>query len=70
VAEALKPGGHLLAVFFVNPDNNGQGPPVGCTTAELDALFGEKFRLREEHGEIPTYPERAGRELLRLYQRV
>jgi SAM-dependent methyltransferase len=70
VAEALKPGGHLLAVFFVNPDNNGQGPPFGCTTAELDVLFGEKFRLREEHGEIPTYPERAGRELLRLYQRV
>ncbi len=70
VAEVLKPGGHLLAVFFVNPDNNGQGPPFGCTAAELDVLFGEKFRLREEHRAIPTYPERAGRELLRVYQRV
>lgn len=70
VAAALKPGGHLLAVFFLNPENDGQGPPFGCTVPELDVLFGQKFALREEHGEIPTYPERAGRELLRLYQRV
>jgi methyl halide transferase len=70
VAALLKPGGKLLAVFFVNPDNDGQGPPFGCTPQELDSLFAGKFRLREEHWEIPTYPERAGRELLRLYERV
>lgn len=70
VAELLKPGGRLLAVFFVNPDNDGQGPPFGCTPQELDGLFGKKFRLLEEHWEIPTFPEREGRELLRLYERV
>jgi SAM-dependent methyltransferase len=70
VAEVLKPGGRLLAVFFVNPDTDGEGPPFGCTSAELDGLFGGRFRLLEEHWEIPTYPERSGRELLRLYERV
>ena len=70
VADALRPGGRLLAVFFVNPGNDGDGPPFGCSEAELDRLFGGRFRLLEEHRQIPTYPEREGRELLRLYQRV
>jgi len=70
VAAALRPGGRLLSVFFTDPDNGGEGPPFGCTVAELDALFGRRFRLLEEHRELPTYPEREGRELLRLYERV
>ena len=69
-AALLPPGGRLLAVFFVNPDNDGEGPPFGCTPEELDGLFAERFRLLEEHWEIPTYSEREGRELLRLYERV
>jgi SAM-dependent methyltransferase len=70
VASALKPGGRLLSVFFVNPDNDGQGPPFGCTKDELDGLFAGKFHLLEEHFEIRTFPERQGRELLRLLERV
>ena len=70
VAAALRPSGRLLAVFFVDPDHGGEGPPFGCTTAELDGLFAGRFRLLEEHREIPTYPEREGRELLRLYERA
>ena len=70
VAAALRPGGRLLSVFFTDPDNGGEGPPFGCTVAELDALFGRKFRLLEQHRELATYPEREGRELLRLYERV
>jgi SAM-dependent methyltransferase len=70
VAALLRPGGRLLSVFFVDPDNGGEGPPFGCNAAELDALFSRDFRRLEEHWEIPTYPEREGRELLRLYQRV
>jgi SAM-dependent methyltransferase len=69
-ATALRPGGRLLAVFFMKPDNGGQGPPFGCTAGEIDGLFDGRFRLLEEHDEIPTYPEREGRELLRLYERV
>ena len=70
VASVLRPGGRLLAVFFTNPDNGGEGPPFGCDPTELGRLFGRHFRLMEEHEEIPTYPEREGRELLRLYERV
>ena len=70
VARALRPGGRLLAVFFANPENGGDGPPFGCTQQELDGLFAGHFRLLEESMEFSTYPERAGRELLRLYQRV
>ena len=70
VAAVLRPAGRLLSVFFVNPDNGGGGPPFGCTATELDGLFAGRFRLLEEHREIPTYPERARRELLRLYERV
>jgi SAM-dependent methyltransferase len=69
-AAALRPGGRLLAVFFTDPDNGGEGPPFGCTADEVDGLFADNFRLLEEHTEIPTYPERHGRELLRLYQRA
>lgn len=70
VASALKPGGRLLAIFFTDPDNGGEGPPFACTVGELDDLFGRKFRLLLEHGEVATFTEREGRELLRLYQRV
>jgi SAM-dependent methyltransferase len=70
VRNVLRPGGRLFAVFFLDPGNDGDGPPFGCTTAELDRLFARNFRLIEEHAEIPTYAEREGRELLRLYERV
>ena len=70
VADVLRPGGRYLAVFFLDPGNDGDGPPFGCTTTELDGLFDARFRLLEEHAAIPTYTEREGRELLRLYERV
>jgi SAM-dependent methyltransferase len=70
VAAALRPGGRLLAVFYATPDHGGEGPPFGCSAEELDALFGGRFRLLEERPEIPTFAEREGRELLRLYERV
>jgi SAM-dependent methyltransferase len=69
-AAVLRPAGRLLAVFFTDPDNGGAGPPFGCTGEEIDSLFAGNFHLLEEHAEIPTYPEREGRELLRLYRRV
>jgi len=67
---ALKPGGRLYGIFYAEPDNDGGGPPFGCTRAELDLLFGGKFRLIEERGGIPTYAEREGRELLRIMERI
>ena len=70
VASALKPSGRLLSVFFLDPDNGGEGPPFGCTTAEIDRLFASCFRLLQEDSELPTFPEREGRELLRLFERI
>jgi methyl halide transferase len=70
VASALKPGGRLLAVFFLDPENDGNGPPFGCARDELDRLFAPRFRLIGEHQEIPTYAGREGLELLRLLELV
>jgi len=70
VSAAVRPGGRLLAVFFADPGNDGDGPPFGCTKGELDRLFAADFRLLEEHMEFSTYAERSGQELLRLYRRV
>lgn len=69
VASVLKPGGRLLAVFFLDPDNDGDGPPFGGTREELDGLFGSFFRLMGEWDAIPTFPGREGREILRLMEK-
>lgn len=70
VTALLKPGGHLLAIFFLNPDNDEEGPPYGCSLEELDTLFSTRFQLVNERGDLPTYPGREGRELLRLLVRI
>jgi SAM-dependent methyltransferase len=70
VRALLKPGGHLLAIFFLNPDHDEDGPPYGCSVEELDALFSPYFRLVEESGNLPTYPGREGREIMRLLRRI
>jgi len=70
VASLLRSGGRLLAVFFLDPGNGGDGPPFGCTREEIDELFGRHFRLLDERANIPTHPEREGRELLRLLERI
>jgi SAM-dependent methyltransferase len=68
VAGALRPGGHLLAIFFMNPDMDpGEtGPPFGATREELDALFLPKFNLLAEWVPSETFPGRENRELFRL----
>jgi methyl halide transferase len=70
VTALLKPGGHLLAIFFLDPDNDEGGPPYGCTIEELDALFSPHFWLVKEIGSLPTYPGREGRETMRLLRRI
>jgi len=65
-ASALKPGGRLLAIFYLNPDNDEEGPPYGVTTAELDALFANAFVLDREWLPGKTYSGREGREWMRL----
>ncbi len=75
VARALRPGGGLLAIFYLNPWKDGEptppggGPPFGVTVQELDALFAGHFEPREEWVPTRAYPGREGRELMRLMRR-
>jgi SAM-dependent methyltransferase len=69
VAALIEPGSRFLAIFFLNPDHDEDGPPYGCLPDELEALFSPNFRVVSERDDLPTYPGREGRELLRLLVR-
>ena len=70
VAGALRPGGELLAVFYLDPWGKGEpappggGPPFAVGRAELTALFEDRFECLEESVPNRAYPGREGRELL------
>ena len=68
VAGALRPGGHLLAIFYLDPgqDHPEDGPPFGVSKAELDALFAPRFTLLREWLPQRAYPGREGREWMRV----
>jgi len=68
VAGALRPDGHLLAVFYMIPglDPGETGPPFGTSKTELDSLFAARFSLVKEWLPPATYPGREGRELCRI----
>lgn len=69
VAGALKPGGKLLAIFYLDPGNDSpdEGPPFEVSIAELDALFLPRFDLLDEWLPARAYPGREGREWMRLF---
>jgi SAM-dependent methyltransferase len=71
-AAALKPDGHLLAIFYLDPghEDPNEGPPFGTSLAELDGLFAPHFRLVREWLPEHAYPGREGREWMRLLARV
>ncbi len=70
VASALRPGGRLLAVFYLDPGHGRgeDGPPFGVSPAELDWFFGGRFHLLEEWTPVRAYSGRLGRERMRLMQ--
>lgn len=68
--KVLKPGGQLLAIFFMNPETEpGAGPPFGTTESELDQLFQPHFELLDDYVPDRSFPGREGRERLRLLRR-
>ena len=71
VADALKPGGHLLAMFYLDPghDSPDEGPPFGVSVAELDALFLPRFTVEREWLPARAFPGREGREWMRIMRR-
>ncbi len=66
ITRVLRPGGKLLAIFFLNPDHDEDGPPFPVSRDELEQFFGEKFALEREWIPMRTHPGREGRELMRL----
>ena len=68
----LRPGGHLLATFFMDPglDPGEEGPPFGVTKEALDDLFSAHFSLDKEWAPRAAFPGREGRELMRKLTRV
>ena len=69
VVRLLKPSGKLIAIFFLNPDHDEDGPPFGVSRAELEELFGSYFALEREWVPARTFPGREGRELMRVLQK-
>ena len=70
VVGALKPGGHLIAIFYLDPglEPGESGPPFGVTKVQLDAIFSPRFKLLGEWTPVTTYPGREGREVFRVLQ--
>ena len=68
---ALRPGGQLLAVFYLDPGQASpeDGPPFEVSIAELDRLFTPRFSLVREWLPARAYPGREGREWMRLLRR-
>ncbi len=66
VVRLLKPGGLLLAIFFLNPDHDEEGPPHGVSREELEERFGAAFALEQEWVPVRTHPGREQRELMRI----
>ena len=68
----LRPGGCLVATFFLNPsmDPGESGPPFGVTEAELDKLFKAHFVLESQWVPRGSFSGREGRELMRQLRRL
>jgi len=70
---ALKPGGQLAGVFFINPemDEGETGPPFGIPVDELDAsLDTAGFRIINAWVPKTGYPGRIGRERAMILERL
>jgi len=66
VVRLLKPSGGLVAIFFINPDHEEDGPPYRVNTGELEKFFGPYFVVEQEWVPSRTHPGREERELMRV----
>jgi methyl halide transferase len=68
---ALKPGGKLLAIFYLDPGNDSpdEGPPFEVSLEELDRLFLRYFETLQEWLPSHTHSGREGREWMRILRR-
>jgi len=73
VAAALKPGGQLLGVFYLNPwdedEDQTQGPPFGTGLEALCQMLETRFTLVKGWRPTVAYPGREGKEWCGLFQK-
>lgn len=69
ITRVLKPGGHYLGIFYMNPAAP-QGPPHGTTKGEIASLFDPYFTLIEEWIPQENFEGREGRELCQLRRKA
>ena len=67
-ARALRTGGKIFGIFYLDPDNQ-TSPPFPATRDELSTRFDPHFTLLEEWVPKTSYPGREKRELVRILQK-
>lgn len=67
-ASALRTGGRIFGIFYLNPDTES-GPPFAVSPKELSELFDPYFTLLEEWVPKDSFPGREDRELVRVMQK-
>lgn len=69
---ALRRGGLLVGVWFINPklDRGEEGPPFGISVAELTTLFEDEYEIVDDYVPSVAFPNREGRERLRVLRRL
>lgn len=70
--ELIAPGGHLIGVFFLTPNEPGEkdeGPPFNTSIAELDARLAPEFDRIDSWVPQTCYPGREGKEWVAIYKR-
>jgi SAM-dependent methyltransferase len=67
-ASALRTGGKIFAIFYLNPIYES-GPPFAVSRLELSKLFDPYFILLEEWVPKESFPSRVNRELVRVMQK-
>jgi SAM-dependent methyltransferase len=70
IVRILKPGGKMIAIFFLNPDHAEAGPPYGILRSALDELFAVQFSLEKDWVPRRTYQGREQRELMRVLRKL
>ena len=60
-ARWLKPDGQFLAVHYLLPPDQPEGPPFGCTREEILSRFGARFELQSDW-RPRSWPHREGLE--------
>jgi SAM-dependent methyltransferase len=72
IDSALRPGGLLIGVWFINPNLNPgeEGPPFPFSVADLTALFAEGYQIIDDYIPDVSFPGRENRERVRVLRRI